>query len=84
MLPRLFGRRKKKDKELVTEKGLRDILGQELRDYIKQADLQGYIDSIERDRRKKQIWDSLSPRKKLKFLRYLAEKKGKTNAKKRK
>ncbi len=84
MLPRLFGLRKKKqDKNPVTEKGLREILDRELHDYIKQADLQGYIEKIEHDKRKKQIWDSLSPRKKMKLLKYVAERKGGKNDKRR-
>jgi len=74
-------KRKKKGKA-DDEKRLGEIIKQELGDYIKRADLQEYLDNIEKDKRKKRLWDSLSAYKKLKLSRYVAGKKGEQHGKK--
>jgi hypothetical protein len=74
--------RRKDKKKALTEKGLREIIEKELNAYIKREDLQEYLDNIERDKRKKKLWDSLSPRKKIRLMRYALEKKGEKHDKK--
>ena len=74
-------RRKQKGKA-VDEKRIGEIIRSELNDYIKRDDLQEYLQEIERDKRKKKLWDSLPDRKKIKVLRYALEKKGEKHGKK--
>lgn len=74
-------RRKKKDK-VVGEKRLGEIIKGELSAYIKREELQGYLEDIERDKRKKELWDSLPAQKKMKVLRYALERKGEQHGKK--
>jgi hypothetical protein len=69
-------KKKKKDGVPLTEKTLRQIMNEELETYIKEEDLREYLQTIEKDKHKKQLWDSLSPRVKLKLLRYALVKKG--------
>lgn len=76
-------KRKTKNKgQGVDERRLNEILQEELHDYIKQEDLQWYLDRIERDKKKKAVWGSLSMRKKIKVLRYVSKKEGGKHAKK--
>lgn len=72
---RLRLRRKGKG-QAVDEKSLSNILKQELDGYVRREDLKGYFEEIERDKKKKALWDSLSEYKKLKILRYVLKKKG--------
>jgi len=74
-------KRKQKGK-VVDEKRIGEIIRSELNDYIKRDDLQEYLQEIERDKRKKKLWDSLPDRKKIKVLRYALEKKGEKHGKK--
>ena len=74
-------KRKQKGKA-VDEKRIGEIIRSELNDYIKRDDLQEYLQEIERDKRKKKLWDSLPDRKKIKVLRYALEKKGEKHGKK--
>ncbi len=67
---------KKKQQTQVTENTIRDILREDLNEYIKRGDLKEYLERIERDKRKKELWDSLPAYKKMKLLRYAIEKKG--------
>ena len=60
----------------VSEKRLEEVMKGELSVYIKSEELQAHLDEIERDKRKKKLWESLSARKKLKVLRYMKGKKG--------
>jgi hypothetical protein len=56
----------KKDKlEMV------DIIQQELTPYIKREELQEYLAKIEKDEKKKQLWASLSTKRKIKLLKYV-------------
>ena len=78
----MFRLRRKSKNKPVDEKRLVEILNQELNSYIRQENLQAYLDTIERDKKKKELWDSLSSHKKLKLLRYALEKRGDIHAKK--
>lgn len=75
----LFPRFKLKKKVSRQDKNLtvREIVKDELSDYINKENLQGYIDKIKHDERKRRIWDGLSNQKKLKLLRYLENRKEK-------
>jgi len=77
-----FRIRRKKKKVGLEKKDVNTIIQQELAPYMKLEELQEYLRTIERDRKKKELWDSLSMRKKIKLLRYVAEKKGVSDAKK--
>lgn len=68
-------RRKSKDKG-VDEKRMGEIIKQELSDYIRREELKQYLENIEKDKRKKELWNSLSAYKKKKLLRYALKKKG--------
>lgn len=83
MFKRLRLRKRQKDKgKPLSEKGLREIMAEELAAYIKREELQGYLEKIERDKRKKRIWDSMSPYTKIKLLRYVLKQKGAAYGKK--
>ncbi len=69
-------RQRQKKEKAVPEKRLGELIRDELTSYIKREDLQEYLDRIERDKRKKELWDALPAHKKLKLLRYALEKKG--------
>lgn len=76
-------RRKKKPKvQAIPKEGIQEILRGELDEYIKREDVKEYIKTIQRDERRRKVWDGLSPRKKLKLLRYLVAKKGERDGKK--
>lgn len=77
-----FRIRRKKKQMGIEKKDVNIIIQQELAPYMKLEELQEYLRTIERDRKKKELWDSLSMRKKIKVLRYLAAKKGVSDAKK--
>ena len=68
-------RHKDKLKE-TDEKRLNKIIEQKLDAYVKQDDLREYLANIERDKKKKAVWDSMTIRKKIKVLRYVLAKKG--------
>lgn len=76
-------RLKRKDKGMVIPlKQLDEIIKGELGAYIKRDELHEYLENIERDKKKKELWDSLPARKKIKVLRYVLGKKGELYAKK--
>lgn len=77
-----FFRLRKKQKAKVDEKRLHDAIQQELSGYLKEEELQKYLEKIKRDERRRQIWDSMSSRRKIKLLRYVLEKKGASHGKK--
>lgn len=77
-----FRLRRKKKQMGIEKKDVNIIIQQELAPYMKLEELQEYLRTIERDRKKKELWDSLSMRKKIKLLRYVAAKKGVSDAKK--
>lgn len=77
-----FRIRRKKKKMGLEKKDVNTIIQQELAPYMKLEELQEYLRTIERDRKKKELWDSLSMRKKIKLLKYVAEKKGVSDGKK--
>ncbi len=66
----------------VDEAWLHDAVKEELGNYVSREELRGYLDNIERDKKKKELWDSLPARKKIKVLRYALQKKGVQCAKK--
>lgn len=72
----MFLFRRKKRGGGIDEKQLSKVIEQELSDYIKREELGQYLKNIEKDKKKKQLWDSLPARKKIKLLRYALEKKG--------
>ena len=75
-------KKRKKAGVPVNEKTIKELLNEELQSYIKREDLQGMLDSIERDKRKKEIWESLSSHKKMQLLRYALTRKGVKDGKK--
>ena len=79
---RLGLRRKGKDKSPnIDKKSLKEIVQQRLADYVRREDLQEYLENIERDKKKKQLWDSLPVNKKIKVLQYALKKKGEQHGK---
>ena len=79
---RLGLRRKGKDKSPnIDKKSLEEIVQQRLADYVRREDLQEYLENIERDKKKKQLWDSLPVNKKIKVLQYALKKKGEQHGK---
>lgn len=79
---RIKQRKKEKPEKSINEKRLREILKDDLGDYIKREDLSKYLEVIEREKKKKVLWDSLSAYKKIKLLRYAIGKKGMKDGKK--
>lgn len=76
-------RPKRKDKgKAMPDKRLGEILRGELGAYVKREELQEYLERIERDKKKKELWDSLPMSKKVKVLRYALTKKGEEHGKK--
>ncbi len=74
----MFRRRRK----VVDEKRAGEIIKDNLSEYIKREDLKEYLESIEKDKKKKRVWDSLSVSKKRKVLQYVLKKKGEQHGKK--
>lgn len=75
-------RRKKAKAAKVNKKEMEVVIHQELAPYMKREELIEYLRKIEQDKKKKKLWDSLSLRKKIKLLKYVAEKKGVADGKK--
>jgi len=73
------GRKAKAEK--LRKKELEATIQQELAPYIKREELLEYLSKIEKDEKKKKLWDSLSVQKKIKLLRYVASKKGEKDGK---
>lgn len=68
-------RRKGKTK-VLDEKKVSKIIEQELSVYVKQDELREYLANIEKDKKKKELWDSMTTHKKIRVLRYVLAKKG--------
>jgi len=75
-------RRKKKEKVGLEEKDVANIIQKELAPYMTREELKEYLQKINEDEKKKKLWDSLSVRKRIKLLKYVAEKKGMQDGKK--
>ncbi|KKN17094.1 hypothetical protein LCGC14_0969260 [marine sediment metagenome] len=78
---RLTNKRREKKKLKLQDKHTVDVIQKELTGYLKSDDLKEHIAEIENDEKKKKIWNSLTPLKKVKLLRYIAAKKGVSNVK---
>ncbi len=74
-MPFFLKRRVKKEKVGVEKKEMMAAIEKELAPYIKREELKEYLNKIEEDERKKKIWESLTLHKKIRFLRYLSERK---------
>jgi hypothetical protein len=66
---------KKKHPKPISKKDVDVALQDALSPYIKREELEGYLKKIEKDKRKKALWDGLSNQKKIRLLRYLASRK---------
>ena len=71
-----FKLRKKKKKAGIETKDVNTIIQQELVPYMKREEVLEYLRKMEKDKKKKELWDSLSVRKKVAILKYVARKKG--------
>lgn len=80
LFPKLKIFSKKKEKPL-TRKDIGALLQGELEPYMKREDVKSYLKEIQRDERKREVWNRLSNRTKLRLLRYLVNKKENKNAK---
>ncbi len=58
-------------------------LGIDLSQYAKKDELEQYFNDKVTSEERKRLWDSLSPRLKIKLLQYLKDKKEKNNARKK-
>ena len=67
-----------KNKQTVTvdKKQVEAIIAKELEPYLKLEDVKAYLDGIKKDEAKRRLWNSLSLRKKIRLLKYVAQKKG--------
>ena len=67
-----------KNKQTVTvdKKQVEAIVAKELEPYLKLEDVKAYLDGIKKDEAKRRLWNSLSLRKKIRLLKYVAQKKG--------
>ncbi len=81
MFSRIMIGRKKRKLDKAEQKKITELVRSELDSYVTQEDLKEYIAQIEKDKRKKQIWDSLSTRMKLKLLKYVKDKRGENEKK---
>lgn len=72
----LFFRRKSKKQKVIDKKELDSTIQQELAPYITREELNAHLTKIEKDKKRKKLWNSLSKQKKEKLRRYLAGKKG--------
>lgn len=79
LLPKVRFKRKQKP---LDEQKVIEVVHRELGGYITQDDLREYLANIEKDEHRKQLWDSLPTRKKIRVLRYISEKKGVSHVKK--
>lgn len=69
-------KRRKKSQALLVSKEVQTIVQKELEPYATNEDVKEYLAKIESDEKKKKIWDSLTPLKKVKLLRYVIAKRG--------
>ncbi len=74
--------RRKKKQPKVDMTGIQSLVQKELEEYTKREDVQEHLKAIQRDERRRKLWNSLSPRKKIKLLRYVVAKKGEQDGKK--
>ena len=68
--------RKNKQTVTVDKKQVEAIITKELEPYLKLEDVKAYLDGIKKDEAKRRLWNSLSLRKKIRLLKYVAQKKG--------
>jgi len=77
LIPRLpFINKKKKVSPSIKQENIRELVHEELKNYVTREGLQKYIDQIQRNKNTKHAWDALSTRQKIKVLRHVAEKRG--------
>ena len=62
--------RKKPQLSEVQRKEMLDVMRSEAEKYVSKEFLKQYLEDIEKDERKKRLWNSLSQRTKLKVLRH--------------
>jgi Mg/Co/Ni transporter MgtE len=60
----------------VTKDTVEAIIRTELAEYLKRDDVKEMLERMERNKQKRELWNSLSLHKKLEVLRYMAERKG--------
>jgi len=72
MLRLRFGKKKPKN---LKEEDVESIVQRVLTPYVKREDLQKHLKEIQDDEKKRQLWESLSPRKKKQLLKYIIAKK---------
>jgi len=72
MLRLRFGKKKPKN---LKEEDVESIVQRVLTPYVKREDLQKRLKEIQDDEKKRQLWESLSPRKKKQLLKYIIAKK---------
>lgn len=68
-----FGKKKQKP---ITEKTISQLLDQRLQGYEKMDGIKEYIRGLERDKKKLEIYDNLSKGEKIRWLKYVARKRG--------
>ncbi len=79
---RISFRRRPKPK-MIDKRELEAIVGKKLEAYIRREELQSCLLEIERDERKKRLWDAMTPSKKLRLLRYAMVRKKEQDGKKK-
>ena len=72
----LFKFKKKQSILKPDKKEVNALVQKELEPYIKRADLQEYLAIIEKDEKRRQLWNSLPLARKIKLLRYVLSQKG--------
>jgi hypothetical protein len=71
-MPKLRIRKKPQNLDI---KQVNEVVGKSLEPYIKRDELEKYLKNIEKDERKRKIWEGLSTRMKIKVARYAFNKK---------
>lgn len=74
-------RKKAKAEPRLDSQTLRTSIEEELRQYVSRDELQDAIKKIQKDERRRKIWEGLSTRKKIELLRYVFGKKGEGHVK---
>ena len=71
LFPKLKLKKSKIDKK--EKKEIAEIVEKQMTQYVSHEELAKYYKQIEKDDNKKRIWNSLPANKKIRFLKYLAE-----------
>jgi hypothetical protein len=79
-LNKFIGRKPKKPVQKTSK--VREVINQEMSGYIKKEDLPKFVEELKKDERKKQIWNSLSPKMKRKIAQRIDEKRSQDARKK--